>query len=97
MTKLNNKEANSRLKDQIKSNYSLNKNSWFGIGGEASFFFQPKNKEDLKSFLTNFKFEKFITIGSGSNILFRDSGFQGVVIKLGKEFAKIEDSSSCMN
>jgi UDP-N-acetylmuramate dehydrogenase len=96
MTKLNNKEANSRLKDQIKSNYSLNKNSWFGIGGEASFFFQPQNREDLKSFLTNFKFEKFITIGSGSNILFRDSGFQGVVIKLGKEFAKIEDSNSCI-
>jgi len=96
MTKLNNKEANSRLKDQIKSNYLLNKNSWFGIGGKASFFFQPKNKEDLKFFLTNFKFEKFITIGSGSNILFRDSGFQGVVIKLGKEFSKIEESNSCI-
>ena len=39
-------------------------------------------------------FKNFIIIGSGSNILFKDSDFDGVVIKLGKEFCKIEEVNS---
>ena len=46
------------LKDQIKLNYNLSKNSWFGIGGNSSIFFQPKNKESLKYFLLNYKIKK---------------------------------------
>ena len=38
------------LKDQIKLDYNLSKNSWFGIGGNSSIFFQPKNKKHSSIF-----------------------------------------------
>ena len=94
MQKINNDKTTDKLKDRIKNNYLLNKNSWFGIGGCANIFFQPNNKEELILFLKNIKFKNFIIIGSGSNILFRDSDFDGVVIKLGKEFCKIKEINS---
>ena len=94
MQKINNDKITDKLKDRIKNNYLLNKNSWFGIGGCANIFFQPNNKEELILFLKNINFKNFIIIGSGSNILFKDSDFDGVVIKLGKEFCKIEEINS---
>jgi UDP-N-acetylmuramate dehydrogenase len=94
MKKTVNKITKFEFQDQIKKNYPLCKNSWFGVGGNASTFFSPRNRIDLKTFLKNFKHKKIITIGSGSNILFKDTGFKGLVIKLGKEFSKIEDSNS---
>ena len=94
MIKTVNKITKFEFQDQIKKNHPLCKNSWFGVGGNASTFFSPRNRIDLKTFLKNFKHKKIITIGSGSNILFKDTGFKGLVIKLGKEFSKIEDSNS---
>jgi UDP-N-acetylmuramate dehydrogenase len=94
MIKTVNKITKFEFQDQIRKNYPLCKNSWFGVGGNASTFFSPRNRIDLKTFLKNFKHKKIITIGSGSNILFKDTGFKGLVIKLGKEFSKIEDSNS---
>ena len=94
MQKINTSEITDRLKDRIKKNYLLNKNSWFGIGGHANIFFQPRNKVELILFLKNIKVKNFVIIGSGSNILFRDSNFDGMVIKLGKEFCKIEEINS---
>jgi len=91
MTKLNIKKIPINLKDQIKTNYHLNKNSWFGIGGSTSFFFQPTNKKELILFLQNLKPKKFITIGSGSNISFKDTNYDGVIIKLGKEFSQVRE------
>ena len=43
MKKITNRIVPNNLKNQIKTDYSLDKNSWFGIGGKASFFFKPKN------------------------------------------------------
>lgn len=94
MIKTVNKITKFEFQDQIKKNHPLCKNSWFGVGGNASTFFSPRNRIDLKTFLKNFKHKKIITIGSGSNILFKDTGFKGLVIKLGKEFSKIEVSNS---
>ena len=47
MQKINTSEINYKLKDRIKKNHLLDKNSWFGIGGCANIFFQPNNKEEL--------------------------------------------------
>ena len=74
----------------IKLNYNLSKNSWFGLGGSAKKYFSPTNEEELISYLKNNPDEKLITIGSGSNILFRDKGCLDTIVKLGKEFKKIE-------
>tara|TARA_B100000941_G_scaffold286642_1_gene260569 strand:- start:2436 stop:3296 length:861 start_codon:yes stop_codon:yes gene_type:complete len=71
-------------------NHNLSANSWFGIGGDAKKFFTPDTEEELINYLNKHKFENFIIIGSGSNILFRDKGCSATIIKLGKEFREIK-------
>lgn len=62
---------------------SLAKYTWFGVGGPAEVLFSPKDAEDLSHFLKN-KPHNLPTciIGGGSNLLVRDGGIPGVVIKL---------------
>jgi UDP-N-acetylmuramate dehydrogenase len=70
--------------------YDLKKTNWFNIGGKAKAFFKPENLDDLISFLKNFgNKENFFILGVGSNILIKDQGFDGVIIKLGKNFSNI--------
>ena len=70
--------------------YDLKKTNWFNIGGKTKAFFKPENLEDLISFLKNFgNKEKIFILGVGSNILIKDQGYDGVVIKLGKNFSNI--------
>ena len=77
--------------NNISKNISLSNYSWFNLGGSAEYLFKPDNKFQLIEFLkdnltNNFK---ITIIGAGSNILFRDNGIRGVVIKLGKGFSHI--------
>ena len=78
------------LKSKFLSNYSIKKLNWFNIGGKAKFYFKPDNLNDLVQFFQNFgsKVNIFI-LGAGSNILLNDELFDGVVIKLGKNFSNI--------
>ena len=70
--------------------YELKRNNWFNIGGKTKAFFKPNNLEDLINFIKNFgNKEKIFILGVGSNILIKDKGFDGVVIKLGKNFSNI--------
>ncbi|MBI4234927.1 UDP-N-acetylmuramate dehydrogenase [Candidatus Peregrinibacteria bacterium] len=69
---------------KIIFNEPLKKHCTFGIGGAADFFYPAtKNKEikDLIRFANKYKVP-FITIGKGSNILFHDHGFRGLVINI---------------
>ena len=70
--------------------HKLSNNSWFGLGGKAKKFFTPDTEEELIDYIKNIQLDNFVTIGSGSNILFRDKGCSGTVIKLGKNFRKID-------
>ncbi len=76
-------------KNMIYKNEILSKYSWFNLGGPVKILFKPKSEHDLKNFLKNYiKVRKNIFIlGAGSNTLFRDSGFDGIIIKLGKDFS----------
>ena len=80
-----------QFRENLAENVKLSNYSWFNLGGNADFFFKPKNKNHLKKFLeeANKKDLKTTILGAGSNTLFRDKGFRGVVIKLGKEFSYI--------
>ena len=70
--------------------YDLKKTNWFNIGGRAKAFFKPENLDDLVVFLRNFgNKERIFILGVGSNILIKDNGFDGVVVKLGKNFSNI--------
>ena len=76
----------------VYKNEKLSKYSWFGLGGFAKIFFKPKSVLDLKKFLEKYnkKNKKIHILGAGSNTLFRDSGFNGVIIKLGAGFNYIK-------
>ena len=76
----------------VYKNEKLSKYSWFGLGGFAKIFFKPKSALDLKKFLEKYnkKNKKIHILGAGSNTLFRDSGFNGVIIKLGADFNYIK-------
>ena len=73
----------------LKTNYNLSKNSWFGLGGKADKFFTPNDENELLDYIRNNTNEKYFVIGSGSNILFRDKGCKETIIKLGKNFRNI--------
>ena len=65
---------------------------------KSKFFFKPKDLKDLQIFLrNNNKHFPIIVIGSGSNLLIRDKGFDGVVIKFGKDFDYIKINNGIIN
>ena len=74
----------------IYKNEKLSKYSWFNLGGPAEVFFKPNSIDDLKNFLlkSKNKKDKIFILGAGSNTLFRDTGFDGIIIKLGKAFTE---------
>jgi len=79
-----------KIKGKFFFNYDLKKTNWFNIGGKAKVYFKPESLNELISFLKEFgKTEKFFILGAGSNILINDGIFNGVVIKLGKNFSNI--------
>ena len=81
-----------KFKNNLTQNVSLSNYSWFGLGGNADFFFKPSDKNQLIEFLIEAEKNslKTIILGAGSNTLFRDNGFKGVVIKLGTNFSYTE-------
>lgn len=71
--------------------------TWFRVGGPAEVFFRPVDEEDLAFFLTNCPKDIPITIiGVASNLLIRDGGLPGVVIRLGPQFSLIKVSGALM-
>ena len=79
-----------QIKGKLVFNYDLKKTNWFNIGGKTKVYFKPESLNELISFLKEFgKTEKFFILGAGSNILINDGIFNGVVIKLGKNFSNI--------
>jgi UDP-N-acetylmuramate dehydrogenase len=79
------------VRGTYRFDYDLAPLTWFKVGGKAEIFFKPKDAEDLAHFLQKIdgKFPLYV-LGAGSNIIIRDGGIEGVVIKLGGEsFANI--------
>ncbi|ANY20021.1 UDP-N-acetylenolpyruvoylglucosamine reductase [Tsuneonella dongtanensis] len=64
---------------------------WFKAGGNADWLFEPADLEDLKEFLSRVGGKMpVMALGLGSNLIVRDGGVPGVVIRLGKAFATVE-------
>ncbi len=84
------KKFSEQTNGKLIFDYDLKKTNWFNIGGNAKVFFKPENLKDLVNFLKNFgNKEKIFILGAGSNVLIKDQGFDGVVVKLGKDFSNI--------
>lgn len=63
---------------------------WFKSGGNADWLFEPKDLDDLQNFLRDLDpAMPVMALGLGSNLIVRDDGVPGVVVRLGKAFAKV--------
>lgn len=75
------------VKGKYLSNEPLSKHTWFGVGGPAEVMYCPTDNTDLSWFMKNKPYNlPIFLIGSGSNLLVRDGGIPGVVIKLNSKF-----------
>ena len=82
------------FKNNLKINHDIKKKNWFNIGGKAKLFFKAENLNELKNFIKKINDkEKIFVLGAGSNTLFTDGIFDGVVIKLSKNFNNISKLS----
>ena len=71
----------------VRFEYDLKKKNWFNIGGKTKVYYKAENLKELVSFLKKLDNKKKIFIlGAGSNTLITDNLFDGVVIKLSKNF-----------
>ena len=84
------KKFSSQIDSKFSFDYDLKKSNWFNIGGKTKVYFKPDSLPDLVLFLKKFGIkEKIYVLGAGSNTLVNDSIYDGIVIKLGKNFSKI--------
>ncbi len=76
----------------IKYNEPLSLHTSFRIGGLAYYWIEPENPEGILEAInfTEAKNKKFIIVGKGTNLLFKDEGFNGAIIHLAKGFERIE-------
>ena len=77
------------VKGTYKKDVPMSKYTWFGVGGPAEVMYLPKDEEDLSLFLKRKPYNLPIcVVGGGSNLLVRDGGIAGVVIKLDSKYFK---------
>lgn len=80
-----------QVRGQYRENVPLAELTWFRVGGPCEVVFRPADEEDLIDFLSARPMDVPVTaIGVGSNMLVRDGGLPGVVIRFGKPFAGVE-------
>jgi UDP-N-acetylmuramate dehydrogenase len=76
--------------NRLRINADLSKTNWFRAGGPAEFLFKPENVQDLSAFLAALPLAIPVTVlGVGSNVIIRDGGIDGVVVKLGRGFTEL--------
>ena len=79
------------LRGRLMPNEPLAPLTWFRVGGPAQVLFMPEDEADLAYFLANLPSEISVTvIGLGSNLIVRDGGVPGVVIRLGRGFSDVK-------
>lgn len=86
-----------RVRGKLTPNEPLADQTWFRVGGPAEVMYKPADEEDLVYFLSNCPADIPVTvIGLASNLLVRDGGVPGVVIKLGPKFSTIKVEGAMM-
>lgn len=80
---------------EVRGSYTLNdpmsNHTWFGVGGPADVLFSPLDENDLAHFLAGCPNDiPLFVVGSGSNLLVRDGGIAGVVVKLSTHLRQIK-------
>jgi len=83
-------QIKSKIKSNILLDYDMRKSTWFRAGGNALGYVIVNNISDLKTIFSYADQIKYYIVGVGSNLMIRDGGFDGLIIKLGKNFNKIK-------
>ena len=79
-----------KVRGRLEANAPLADLTWFRVGGPAEVLFQPADEADLGDFLKGTPADvPVIVVGVGSNLLVRDGGVLGVVIRLGRPFMDV--------
>jgi len=80
----------SEFNDNVRFEHDLKKKNWFNIGGKAKLFYKADDLKELVKFLKKINNnERIFILGAGSNTLITDNVFDGIVIKLSKNFNNI--------
>ena len=87
-------EKFNRLSKQLKSkilfNHDMGHLTWFKAGGKAKVFIIVENENELEILINNLDGYDYFIMGVGSNLLIRDKGYNGAIIKLGKSFNELK-------
>ena len=84
------KKILSEFSANVRFEYDLKKKNWFNIGGKSKVFYKANNLKELVNFLKKLNNkERIFILGAGSNTLINDTLFDGIVIKLSKNFNNI--------
>ncbi|MDG5489561.1 UDP-N-acetylmuramate dehydrogenase [Sphingomonas sp. BGYR3] len=79
------------VRGKLTANAPLAPLVWFKAGGLAEWLFEPADADDLSAFLRDLDpATPVMALGLGSNLIVRDGGVPGVVVRLGKAFARVE-------
>ena len=88
--KIDIKDLIPEFSNNLKLDYDLRKKNWFNIGGKTKAFYRADSLQELIKFLKKIQdHEKIFVLGAGSNTLITDNQYDGVVIKLTKNFNKL--------
>jgi UDP-N-acetylmuramate dehydrogenase len=78
------------VKGRLQQNMPLADKTWFRVGGAAEFLFRPADTDDLAAFLRDMPLHLPVTvIGAASNLIIRDGGIPGIVIRLARGFGDV--------
>ena len=89
---------NSSVRDILKSvltenlifeNEPMSKHTTFRAGGNAAFYVTPESEEQIVALVRALKGTKYMFMGNGSNLLFTDKGYDGVVVEIGSRYSQI--------
>lgn len=87
----------SDVRGTLTHDAPLAKLVWFKSGGEAEWLFEPSDLDDLTNFLSRLpEGTPVMALGLGSNLIIRDGGVPGVVVRLGKAFSSVETRRDCV-
>ncbi|WP_305098225.1 UDP-N-acetylmuramate dehydrogenase [Croceibacterium aestuarii] len=86
-----------KVRGKLTPQAPLAKLVWFKTGGPADWLFEPEDLPDLLQFMTGLQEgTPVMALGLGSNLIVRDGGVPGVVVRLGKAFAEVETGEDGM-
>ena len=91
-------KISKNLKSKFFFDYNISSSTWFNAGGKADLFCIVIDEHELEIILNNLNKEiPIFVIGAGSNVLIRDGGFRGLIIKLGKSFNLLNINGNLIN